>query len=194
MASVVSSALAGGVNMIQLREKDLPACDLLAMAKELRVLTDRRALLLINDRVDVALAVNADGIQLGENGLPVGEVHRLSNDKFIIGRSIHDVNGAVEAQARGADFLISGTIFPSQSHSNYEASGLKLLQDLRTLVRIPYLAIGGITSQNIAMTVNAGASGAAMISAISESIDVESEARAVVNAINWARCHPTELG
>ena len=116
--------------MIQLREKDLPARDLLAMAKELRVLTARRALLFINDRVDVALAVNADGIQLGENSLPVKEVRHLSNGRLIIGRSVHNVSGAAEAQARGANFLISGTIFPSKSHTNYEAAGLKLLQDL----------------------------------------------------------------
>lgn len=179
--------------MIQLREKDLPAGDLLDIAKELRALTLRRALLLINDRVDVALAVHADGIQLGENSLPVKEVLRLSNDRLIIGRSVHDVTGAVEAEAGGADFLISGTIFPSKSHSNYEATGLKLLQDLRTLVTIPYLAIGGITSQNIAMAANAGASGAAMISAISESHDVEAEARAVVNAVTCARGYSTEL-
>ena len=179
--------------MIQIREKDLPACDLLAMAKELRVLTARRALLFINDRVDVALAVNADGIQLGENSLPVKEVRHLSNDRLIIGRSVHDVTGAAEAQARGANFLISGTIFPSKSHINYEATGLKLLQDLRTLVRIPYLAIGGITSQNIAMAINAGASGAAIISAISESHDVEAEAREVVNAVTYARDYSTNL-
>ena len=179
--------------MIQLREKDLPARDLLAMAKELRVLTARRALLFINDRVDVALAVNADGIQLGENSLPVKEVRHLSNDRLIIGRSVHNVSGAAEAQARGANFLISGTIFPSKSHTNYEAAGLKLLQDLRTLVRIPYLAIGGITSQNIAMAVNAGASGVAIISAISESQDVEAEARAVVNAVTYARDYSTNL-
>ena len=121
--------------MIQLREKDLPACDLLAMAKELRVLTDRRALLLINGRVDVALAVNADGIQLGEDGLPVGEVRHLSNDKFIIGRSIHDVNGAVEAQARGANFLISGTIFPSKMYSYPNLFGKQFIYTSNSFVR-----------------------------------------------------------
>lgn len=173
--------------MIQLREKDLPASDLLTLARELRGLTARQALLFINDRVDVALAVNADGVQLGEAALPVTEVRRLSADQLLIGRSVHDVAGAVEAQDVGADLLISGTIFSSKSHSDNEPAGIRLLQDLRTALRIPYLAIGGVTSSNIAIAINAGASGAAAISAISESHDVEAAARAMVSAVDSAQ-------
>ena len=186
MASVVSSALDGGVNLVQLREKDLPAGDLLTLACELRRLTAGRARFLVNDRVDVALAADADGVQLGEEAMPVEAVRRLSAEWLLIGRSVHDAAGAVEAQATGADFLIAGTVFLSASHPHREVAGVKLLQDLRTIVDIPYLAIGGVTCRNVAQAIDAGASGAAAISAISESPDVEAAARQMVSAVDSA--------
>ena len=170
--------------MVQLREKDLPASELLTLAREIRQLTAGRALFLVNGRVEVALATNGDGVQFAEDALPVEAARDLAGDRLLIGRSVHDVAGASAAEAAGADFLIAGTVFPSSSHPDREAAGVKLLQDLRTAVGIPYLAIGGVTSDNVARAIDAGASGAAVISAISESPDMEATARALTTEID----------
>ena len=189
LASVVSSALDGGVNMVQLREKDLPASELLTLAREIRQLTAERALFLVNGRVDVALAIDADGVQLGEDAIPVEAVRELAGDRLLIGRSVHDVAGASAAAAAGADFLIAGTVFPSSSHPGRETAGVKLLQDLGTAVGIPYLAIGGVTSDNVARAIDAGASGAVAISAFSESPDMEAAARVLTAEVDSAWRH-----
>ena len=194
VASVVSSALDGQVNVVQLREKDLPANELLTLAQELRELTAGRALFFVNDRVDVALAAGADGVQLGEYALPVEAVRELGGDRLLVGRSVHDIAGAVAAEASGADFLIAGTVFPSSSHPRREAAGVDLLEDLKTALEIPYLAIGGITSYNVAQAIDAGASGAAVISAISESGEVEAATRQLTAAVDSAwRLAKTDL-
>lgn len=175
--------------MVQLREKDLPASELLTLAREIRQLTAERALFLVNGRVDVALAIDADGVQLGEDAIPVEAVRELAGDRLLIGRSVHDVAGASAAAAAGADFLIAGTVFPSSSHPGRETAGVKLLQDLGTAVGIPYLAIGGVTSDNVARAIDAGASGAVAISAFSESPDMEAAARVLTAEVDSAWRH-----
>ena len=170
---VVSGALDGGVNMVQLREKDLPAAQLLRLGRRLRELTSGRALLFINDRVDVALACGADGVQLGEQGLPLESAREVAGTRLLAGRSVHTVEGAVLAESAGADLLITGTIFATGSHPRRDLDGLQLLQDIRTRVLTPYLAIGGLNADNVASVIASGASGAAVISAITRSRDPE---------------------
>lgn len=167
--------------MVQLREKDLSAHDLNELGVRLKSIIDGRAHLIINDRIDVALALNADGVQLPEDGAPVAEARRTVGPNMLIGRSVHSINGAVEAESSGADFLIAGTIFPSASHPDGPAQGTSFLRTLCREVFIPVLGIGGITTQNVGEVMEAGCSGAAVISAISEAGDPGDAARKLLN-------------
>ena len=153
--------------MVQLREKDCPAGELLSLACELRRVTEGKALLIVNDRVDIALLSGADGIQLGENGLDVASAQRLVGSEMLIGRSVHSVERAMEAEANGADFLVLGTVFETASHPGADTGGLELVRDVTGKVRIPVIGIGGISESNVAGLIESGATGAAVISAIS---------------------------
>jgi thiamine-phosphate pyrophosphorylase len=162
----VKQAVAGGVDLVQLREKDLPARELLDLAQQLREITRGKALFVVNDRVDVALACAADGVQLGEEGLPAPVARRLLGEGLLVGRSVHSVAGATQAEAQGADFLLAGTVFPSLSHPQGRPAGAGLLRQVRGAVRIPLLGIGGVTAANVGQVMAAGAQGAAVIQAI----------------------------
>ena len=166
LAPIVEAACDGGLDVVQLREKDLPGGELLSLAQELREATRGRALLIVNERVDVALACEADGVQLGEDALPVEDARRLLGDDALIGRSVHSVAGAVEAEAAGADFLLVGPIFATPSHPESTAAGVALLEQVRRAVAVPFLAIGGVDASNIGEVARAGASGAAVVRAV----------------------------
>ena len=172
--------------MVQLREKDLPARDLYELGTRVQNAIAGRAKLLVNDRVDVALALNADGVQLPEDGMPVADARRIVGPDMLIGRSVHSVSGAVEAQSDGADFLIAGTIFPSPSHPGGPTQGVDFLRALCREVSVPILAIGGVTTQNVAEVMEAGCSGVAVISAISEAEDPGTAASSLVNEMTKA--------
>ena len=166
LAEAVAQAVEGGANLVQLREKDLPAADLLALAERLRAVTQDRALLVVNDRLDVALACDAEGVHLPEQGLPVEAARRLAGQGFVIGRSVHSVAEAVRAQEEGADYVQVGAIVASRSHPGQAPAGLGLLETVVAAVSIPILAVGGITAANVGEAMRAGAGGAAVISAI----------------------------
>lgn len=166
LSAKVAAAVEGGVNLVQLREKDLPGGQLLALANAIRSVTQGKALLLVNDRVDVALAAGTDGVQLGEEALPVEAVRRIAGRCLLIGRSVHSLQSAQEAESQGADFLVVGTIFPTGSKPEAKPAGLALLAQVARSVSIPFLAIGGVTSSNVAQVMAEGAAGAAVISAI----------------------------
>lgn len=180
LSDLVSEAVEGGVNVIQLREKDLAAGELLALAEAIRDVTRKsNALFLVNDRVDVALAASADGVELGEEAMPVQAVRRIAGQRLLIGRSVHSLDGAREAEAQGADFLVVGTIFESSSHSGARTAGLELLAQVRQSVNIPFLAIGGVNASNVAQVMAQGATGIAVITAILDSNDPRQAARAI---------------
>jgi len=166
LATLVEMAIAGGVDMIQLREKDLSEADLLFLAHQMRTVTQGKTLFLVNGPVDVALSASADGIQMGEESIPIKAVRRSSQDRLLIGRSVHSKEGAQNAEALGADFLIVGTIFPTASKSGVAPAGLQLLSQIAKAVTIPFLAIGGVNKQNVAQVMEQGCSGVAVISAI----------------------------
>jgi thiamine-phosphate pyrophosphorylase len=178
--------------MVQLREKDLPAGELLSLALRLREITSGKALLLINDRVDVALASDADGVQLGEQSLHPEAVRRVAGNELLIGRSVHNVNGACQAESEGADFLIVGTIYPTQSHPDADVAGTGLLKQVGQHVHIPFLAIGGVDKSNIRAVIENGASGAAVITAITGSPDPALSSRTLMEKIEatWASKEP----
>ena len=186
MEDVVARAVDGGVGLVQLREKDVPARQLLELAQRLRALTAGRALLFVNDRVDVALACGADGVQLGEEGLPVEEARRVSGGRLLVGRSVHSVEGAKKAQAEGADVLVVGTIFPTDSHPGAAPSGAGLLERVHRSVRIPFLAIGGVRADNVESVIRAGASGAAVIGSIMRSEDPKQASRELATGMRRA--------
>ena len=179
----VAQAVEGGVDIVQLREKDLPGRPLLDLAMKIRQAIDGNALLVINERVDVALLSGADGVHLGEEALHPSDARSLVGDGLIIGRSVHDYEGALEAQREDADYLIVGSIFASRSHPGQTPQGLPLVQRLMPKLRIPYLGIGGINAENAADVIRAGASGVAFISAILASPHPKEAARRLKCAV-----------
>ena len=185
----VASAVKGGVNLVQLREKGLPGGRLLDLAERLRVATRGSALLFVNDRVDVALACGADGVQLGEEGIPVSAARRIAGDGLLIGRSVHSVDGARDAVVQVADLLVAGTIFSTGSHPGAEPVGPDILSRISDETSLPLLGIGGITAANVGRVVEAGACGAAVISAILAAGDPERASRDLREAIGvaWSR-------
>lgn len=180
----VASAIAGGVDVVQLRDKDLPGGPLLELASALRPVCAGRALLLVNERVDVAAAAGADGVQLGEAGLPTPQARAMLGNTGIIGRSVHSVDGARTAADGGADFLLVGTMFATGSHPGEEPSGPGLLRRIADAgVSLPLLGIGGITADNVGAVLDAGAVGAAVITSVLGSADPESAARRLKGAM-----------
>ena len=171
LVETVSAAVEAGVRMVQLREKDMPAGQLLDLARRLRVVTEGKSLLIVNDRLDVALLCGADGVQLGEEAMGAAEARKLIGPNRLIGSSVHSVEGAVAAESNGADFLVLGTIFETTTHPGVETGGLTLVEAVTRRVRLPVLGIGGITPANVRSVIDAGASGAAVITAISTSPD-----------------------
>jgi thiamine biosynthesis protein ThiS len=178
-------AVAGSVDAVQVREKDLADADLLALARDLREVTRGRALLFVNGHADVALAAAADGVQLGEDAEPVEAVRRRVGDRLLIGRSVHTVEGALAAEEAGADLLVLGTIYPSRSHPGGATGGSDLVARVSRRTRLPVIGIGGITEANAGEVIRAGAAGIAVISAIltaAEPVRAAATLRAVVNA------------
>ena len=182
---IVEVAVEGGVNVVQLREKDLPAADLYELALRLRQVVGTQALLFVNDRVDVALAAGADGVQLGERGLPVDVARRLAPD-LLIGRSVHDVALAANAIRTGVDLLLVGTMFASRSHPGQMPAGPSLVRKIGALTTLPLVGIGGITPSNATQVISAGASGVAAISSIVSAMDPREAATRLVAAVDEA--------
>jgi thiamine-phosphate pyrophosphorylase len=185
LAAAVRLALEGGVRAIQLREKDLPVRELLQLARELRAVTKEfDARLFINDRVDVASAVNADGVHLGHESMPVKAVRKIVGNEMLIGVSTHNLAEAKDAESGGADFITIGPIFETPSKAKLGVPvGVNALIELKSEVNIPFFALGGIKSGNVAQVLCAGATGVAMISAIMASEDIKKASSKVIEAI-----------
>ena len=184
LGDVVEAALRGGARIVQLREKDLSGRALTQLGDELRALTRRHgALLLVNDRVDVALAVEADGAHLAGTSMAPEDVRPLLGPDRWLGASAHSVAQAKEAEAGGADFVVFGPVFETPSKARYGPPvGLDALEEAKRALTIPVLAIGGIKPENVARVVRAGADGFAVISAILTHPDPESATRRLLQA------------
>jgi thiamine-phosphate diphosphorylase len=168
MIHAVDAAVAGGVGLVQLRERDLSVHDLLEVAQHLRAITRGRALLFVSvddvAHLEVAVSSEADGVQLAEGPVSVKEARRLLRGKpLLVGRSVHSIRGALEAAASGADLLVLGSVFPSLTHPDRPAIGTGLVGTVSAQVQIPVVGIGGITAANTAPVIGAGASGVAVI-------------------------------
>ena len=172
-----SAAVSGGVDMVQLRAKELPGRQLLRLATELKEAIGDRAILVVNERVDVASASKADGVQLGEEALPISAARGILPDRALIGRSVHSVAGAEDAQKEGVDFLVVGTMFSTASHPGSPPAGPSLIREMKPQTRVPLIGIGGITQANLAEVMDAGASGVAVIRSIMAAPDPQKAAR-----------------
>lgn len=183
---MVDLAVEHGAGMVQLREKDLSSSDLHDLGKRVKEAIRDRAALIVNGNVEVAVALNADGVHLPEDGSSVQEARQVVGPDKLIGRSIHSAAGAAQAQSDGADYLIAGTIFSTTSHPNQPAQGVGFLHTLRRHVSLPVLAIGGVTAQNVGAVMVTGVSGAAAITAISEAQDPGLAAKELCDAMQGA--------
>jgi len=185
LPAVVADALRGGLRAVQLREKDLDAAQLFELAAELRHLTRKYdAKLLINDRIDVALAVAADGVHLGKAGLPVSAARRILGSQQLIGYSAHSLDEALCAQQDGADFVTMGPVYQTPSKALYgEPLGLRALADAARVVTIPVFALGGVKQASVAEVLAAGARGVALISAIMAAPDPTFETESLLRSI-----------
>lgn len=184
LLSVLRQAVTAGVRAIQLRERDLPVRDLRAVAEALqRELPQVK--LLINDRVDLALAVSAHGVHLRESSVPVAVARGLLQPSQLLGASVHSIEGALAAEQQGADFVVLGPIHDTPSKRAYGAPlGLAVLEQAARSVRIPIFAIGGMTAARAREARRAGAFGVAVLSSILSAADVEQATTALRSAVD----------
>lgn len=186
---VMEEAILGGADIIQLREKNKTKKELLAMAKELRDLTRKHnVLFIVNDHIDVALAVDADGIHLGQDDLPLTEARKIMGPDKIIGISTHALAEALEAEKNGADYIGVGPVFETKSKVDVvDPVGLEYVREVVAHTQIPFVAIGGIKLHNVEQVLEAGASRICVISAIVGAAQVKETAQAFSQKIMEAR-------
>lgn len=171
--SQLEKALIGGVSFVQLREKCLDQESFLAQAREIKGLCAKyRVPFVINDSVDIALAVDADGVHVGQNDMEAGDVRKKLGPDKIIGVSARTVEQALLAQERGADYLGVGAVFPTSSKEDAKELPFETLKAICDAVDIPVVAIGGITAKNMIQLKGSGVDGIAVISAIFAQEDI----------------------
>jgi thiamine-phosphate pyrophosphorylase len=188
LETVLEAVISGGCRMVQLREKEWASGRLLPLAEALRERCRRADVtFIVNDRVDLALAVDADGVHLGQDDLPPRAARPLLRRSMILGRSTHSVAQARTAQTDGADYVAVGSMFPTTTKSDFELVGPELVRLTRPHVRVPLIGIGGITVENVADVIGAGADGVAVISAVCAAPDPAAATRRFLDAIRRAR-------
>jgi thiamine-phosphate pyrophosphorylase len=188
LVPLLDAVLAGGCRVVQLREKIMPLSELYPVALALRRrCREAGCLFIVNDRVDLALAVEADGVHVGQDDLPAREARRLLRAGMILGVSTHDESQARRARDDGADYVAVGSMFPTGSKTGFRLVGPDLLRRLRPEIRVPLVAIGGITVDNVAEVIRAGADAVAVISAVCASPDPAAAARRFLETIRAAR-------
>jgi thiamine-phosphate pyrophosphorylase len=187
MLGLLDAVLAGGCRLVQLREKRMPLTELYPLA-EAMVERSRRAgaLFIVNDRADLALAVGADGLHVGQDDLPAAAARRLLPSGTVLGVSTHDVRQARRALADGADYVAVGSIFPTGSKAGFQLVGTELVRTLRAEINVPLVGIGGITLDNAEQVVAAGADGVAVISAVCAAPDPEAATRQLMERLTEA--------
>jgi thiamine-phosphate pyrophosphorylase len=189
--AVVEAAIAGGVDVVQVREKGRGAREQLAVARAVRPVTGAADVpLIVNDRVDVAMAADADGVHLGDDDLPVAAARDQLGEDAIVGRSVSTVEGAREAAAAGADYLGVGAVYPTDSKDvddGNDGVGLERVRAIDAAIDVPFVGIGGVDPDNAADVVAAGADGVAVISAITAADDPEAATRRLSDAVAEGR-------
>ena len=186
---VAQAAIRGGATAIQLRYKELPVRELLRVGRRLREVTrEHGVLFIVNDRADLALALEADGVHLGQDDLPLPAARRVVGPRLLIGVSVADEGEALRAQREGADYLGVGPIFATATKDDAGAPvGLERLRQLRRVSHLPLVAIGGIGPKNAAQVVQAGADGVAVVSAVVGQPDVAAAAAMLARQVRHGK-------
>jgi len=185
---LLDAVLAGGCRLVQLREKTMPLAGLLPIAQALRRrCREAGALFIVNDRVDLALAVEADGAHVGQDDLPALEARRLLPPPMILGVSTHNPDQARRARDDGADYVAVGSMFPTGSKIGFDLVGPEMVRRVRADIPVPIVAIGGITRDNVGQVIEAGADAVAVISAIGTARDPAAAVRGFLETIRSAR-------
>ena len=188
---IVEAAIAGGVDVVQLRDKDRTVRERYETGRKLRELTREAGIpLVVNDRIDLAKAIDADGVHLGDDDLPISVAREQLGADAIAGRSVSTVAGAEEAAAAGADYFGVGAVYGTTSKDTDPESseiGLGRVRAIADAVDVPFVGIGGITPENAADVVRAGADGVAVISAITAADDPAAATRALNEAVDAGR-------
>ena len=178
----VELAIQGGVSVVQLREKTCTSREFYDMAKAVKTITDAYEVpLIINDRIDIALAVGADGVHLGQGDIPIGVARNLLGADKIVGATANTVELAKEAWHAGADYLGVGDVFGTTTKSDTRQISLEELKEIRDAVEIPVVAIGGVNEENIALLKPTGVDGAAVISAVVGQKDITAAAEKLIS-------------
>jgi thiamine-phosphate pyrophosphorylase len=185
---VTNQVIRGGAGVIQLRDKEHGKKELLTIARDIRDLCQEKGILfIVNDHLDIALAVDADGLHVGPDDLPVATARKLLPLDRILGGSARTVDRAVALSADGADYIGVGAMFPTGTKEHAEVVGIKRLNEIKAAVSIPIVAIGGINEDNIKKVIDAGADAVAVISAVLGADDVERATQQLVNIIKGER-------
>ncbi|HLB05676.1 MAG TPA: thiamine phosphate synthase [Thermodesulfobacteriota bacterium] len=172
---IARRVLAGGARIIQFRGKGLSSRELLEQAREIRELTRKAgATFIVNDRTDIAILADADGVHLGQDDLPIDEARKILGKDKLIGISTHSLEQAVKAQSEGADYIGFGPVFGTTTKADAEeAKGSEALKEVKKGVSIPVIAIGGMNLENLKEVIDAGADGVAVISAVVKAKNIE---------------------
>jgi thiamine-phosphate pyrophosphorylase len=188
LGDVLDAVIRGGCRMVQLRDKLSPSGGIVPVAERLRArCRERGVTFIVNDRIDLAVAVDADGVHLGQDDLSPRLARPLLRRRMIMGVSTHSVEQARRAQSDGADYVAVGAMFPTQTKPDFELVGPALVRAVRPEIRVPLVAIGGITPSNVADVIRAGADGVAVISAVCASRDPAAASADFLDAIRRAR-------
>ena len=192
----LADAVAGGADIVQVRDKRAPAADVFALCTAVGALLAKEQLLgrvFVNDRLDVALAANLAGVHLAARSLPVAAVCAVrgrAHWQGLVGVSVHSVEEAVAAEAQGADYVTYGHIYASESHRTEAPRGVRSLARLVDAVRLPVIAIGGVDSTNIDPVLDTGCAGVAVIGAILETPEPRRAAMALRSAMERSQSEP----
>lgn len=186
LGDIISAAISGGVSCVQLREKECSTREFILQASLLRdILQPKRIPLIINDRVDVALAVGAEGVHLGQKDMRIQDARRLLGKEVIIGISAESTADAIQAEQDGADYIGISPVFSTETKTDTaEPLGLKGIEEIRKAVDIPLVGIGGINISNCTEVIRAGADGIAVVSAIIAAQSPETAARELCQAVH----------
>jgi thiamine-phosphate pyrophosphorylase len=188
LVEVLDAAVAGGCRMVQLREKEWPSGRLFPLAERLRSRCAAAGVtFIVNDRVDLALALGADGVHLGQDDLPASGARPLLRPGMILGVSTHDAAQARAALLDGADYIAVGSMFPTPTKRDFQLVGPGLIRKLRGEIPVPLVGIGGITHDNVQEVIRAGADGVAVISSVCSAADPKNASERFLALIRAAR-------
>ncbi len=181
----VETACRSGVTIIQLREKNLTTNQYYQLAKQVKEITDAYQVpLIIDDRLDICLAVDAAGLHIGDDELPVSVARQVLGPEKILGVTAKTVKRALEAETSGADYLGTGAIFPTRTKENAPITLISTLKTICQTVAIPVVAIGGLTSENIDQLVDTGIAGVAVVRDLMQAEDIEAKTQAFLTKLD----------